>query len=80
MYTRLRAVREARVLSQSALAHAAGINEGTIVGIERGHVVPRPITLHKLAAALGVAPQELLADPAAYAAARRHDSAAAALN
>ncbi len=53
----LRALREARVLSQRDLAALAGVAEATIVRLESGNAKPNFATLRKLAAALNVAPE-----------------------
>jgi transcriptional regulator with XRE-family HTH domain len=57
---RLRAHRIARRLKRRTLARLAGVGAGTVLGLERGRHRPRPGTLRKLAAALGVEPGELL--------------------
>lgn len=51
--TRLRALREARRLSQQQLADTAQVHISTIRRIEQGHF-PQPDTVAKLAAALGL--------------------------
>jgi transcriptional regulator with XRE-family HTH domain len=60
--TRLRAVRERAALTQRELAAKAGVTYVQISRIERGAVDPYPGTARKLAAALGVAPSDLM-DP-----------------
>jgi transcriptional regulator with XRE-family HTH domain len=55
----LKRLREAKALSQKALAELAGVNEITIYRAERGDTRLRPSTLRKLAKALGVDPEEL---------------------
>jgi len=62
MALRLRQIRQRKALSQQDLAQRAGVGEATISRIEQGRVRPRPSTLRKLAAALGVAPEELTED------------------
>jgi excisionase family DNA binding protein len=62
---RLRALREAAGLSQLALAAASGLTHETISRLELGHKAPSAATLHKLVAALGVAPERLVVGPAA---------------
>lgn len=56
---RLRALREARHLSQVALAARAGLNNGMVSRFELGLYLARPHEVAALAAALGVAPAEL---------------------
>ena len=56
---RLRELRLSAVLTQVALAAKAGVAEPTVVAAERGKQV-RISTVRKLAAALGVAPQDLI--------------------
>jgi transcriptional regulator with XRE-family HTH domain len=56
----LREVREAKHMTQRELAAAAGVSQRAIVQIELGRVEPQFRTIKKLAAALGVEPQELL--------------------
>jgi transcriptional regulator with XRE-family HTH domain len=59
--TRLQQTRKRKVLSQEELAAAAGVPVVTISRIENGHAAnPRPSTVRKLAAALGVEPGWLL--------------------
>ena len=56
-------VRELRTLSaltQEELADRAGITPTALSRIERNEAEPRPSTLRKLAAALGVEPRELI--------------------
>jgi transcriptional regulator with XRE-family HTH domain len=78
MVTRLRELREARLLNQQELAAMSGVGVATITRIENGYVAPHFGTLRKLAAALGVEPTELIVDPAAFSAARRRTSKLAA--
>ena len=56
---KLRAARLAAVLTQAELAAKAGVAEATVVSAEHGKKV-RISTVRKLAAALGIEPQELL--------------------
>jgi transcriptional regulator with XRE-family HTH domain len=58
---RLRAVRERQLLTQAELAERARVNPKTVIALEAGAEHPRPSTVRKLAAALGVAPSELMA-------------------
>jgi transcriptional regulator with XRE-family HTH domain len=55
----LRIERQARGLSQSALADRARVSQPTISAIERGDLPLSPRVLHGLSAALGVAPSVL---------------------
>lgn len=57
---RLRAERLAVVLTQAELAMRAGVAEATVVAAERGKKV-RISTVRRLAAALGIKPEELIA-------------------
>lgn len=58
--TRLRALRERKVLTQQELADKAGITRATLSRLEAGAENPYPSTIRKLAAALGVEPQALM--------------------
>ena len=60
MRLRLREVRERKFLSQQELAGLAGVTKPNISRLENGHQKPRPRTVRRLAAALGVAPEELV--------------------
>ena len=57
--SRLRAIRERKALTQDELAELAGVSRQTVIKIEGG-LEPRPPTIRKLAAALGVEPQDLM--------------------
>jgi transcriptional regulator with XRE-family HTH domain len=57
----LRGLREQRVLSLTDLAQLAGVNRVTINRIENGKQRPIPRTIRKLAEALGVTVDELMA-------------------
>jgi transcriptional regulator with XRE-family HTH domain len=57
---RLRSVRQRKALTQQELADKAGVNRVTIARLEGGVDEPRPATLRKLAAALGVEPVTLM--------------------
>jgi len=59
--TRLKDVRQRKALTQQQLAEKAGVNRVTIARIEGGKDEPFPTTLRKVADALGVEPEELLA-------------------
>jgi predicted transcriptional regulator len=58
---RLRHVRQRLALSQHDLALRSDVTLSTISRLERGTVTARPSTIRKLAQALEVAPQELMA-------------------
>ena len=53
--------RQSESLSQVALAEEAGISQVALSRIETGHAQPRPTTLRRIAAALGISARELLA-------------------
>jgi transcriptional regulator with XRE-family HTH domain len=57
---RLRQLRVERALSLRALAQRSGVAFDTINKLELGHRPARLVTIHKLAAALGVEPKELM--------------------
>lgn len=57
---RVRAHRARLGISQEALAESAGFHRNFIGGIERGERNVPLVTIHRLAAALGVAPEELV--------------------
>ena len=57
---RLKTAREKAGLSQSELAAQCGLTIRSISAYETGRANPRGVTLHKLAAALGVSPAWLL--------------------
>lgn len=59
---KVRAARERRLISQENMARRAGLTESTLNRIERGLQQPRLSTVAKLAAALGVTPEEILAN------------------
>jgi transcriptional regulator with XRE-family HTH domain len=60
----LRAVREAKLITQIHLAELSGVNRSTISDLEVGSRNAHFRTIHQLAAALGVDPQQLLVEPA----------------
>jgi transcriptional regulator with XRE-family HTH domain len=55
----LREIRLRQALSQRDLAQQAGVAPKTVVDLELGRQEPRLRTIRKLAAALGVPPQEI---------------------
>ena len=63
-HIRLRELREKHLLTQQDLADRAGVAKVTIARIETGATRPTFTTIRKLAAALGVAPTEIVPDPA----------------
>jgi transcriptional regulator with XRE-family HTH domain len=58
----IRRLRQLRALSQRELAQRAGLDTATINRIERGKQKPMPRTIRKLAYALGVTTEEIIAD------------------
>lgn len=61
MGERIRYLRQRRVLTMKELADLAGMRRWQTIGdLEAGRQRPRPSTLRKIAAALGVEPNELL--------------------
>lgn len=60
----LRAARVARGWSQQRLADEAGVNRDSISRMETGQSGAYPLTVGKLAAALGVEPAELAGEVA----------------
>lgn len=61
MNSNVRRLRELRALSQRELAARAGLSVTTVNRIEIGQRKPIPRTVRKLAGALGVSPEQLLA-------------------
>ncbi len=61
--TRLRKVRKGRALSLRDLGKLAGVSYDAIHAIEVGKQEPRPSTVRKLAAALGIEPEVLFTNP-----------------
>jgi transcriptional regulator with XRE-family HTH domain len=57
----LRQLRQAKGLSQEALALACDLDRTYIGGVERGERNISLINIHKIARALGAAPKDLLA-------------------
>ena len=58
----MRRLRELRALSQRELAAVAKLSVTTVNRVETGQRKPLPRTVRKLAEALGVTPEELLAE------------------
>jgi transcriptional regulator with XRE-family HTH domain len=58
--TKMKALRQEKVLSQRELARMAGLTQMTVWRIENGYRDARPGTIRKLAVALGVGPKELV--------------------
>jgi transcriptional regulator with XRE-family HTH domain len=58
--TKLRELRENRAFSVRDLAQEAGVSTDTITALEKGRRKAWPRNVRKLAAALGVNPQELM--------------------
>ncbi len=56
----LKELRTLSALTQEELAVRAGMSTAAVARIERNEAEPRPSTLRKLAAALGVEPRELV--------------------
>jgi transcriptional regulator with XRE-family HTH domain len=55
----VREIRQRKLLSQRELAEHAGVSETTIVKLELGATRPHPRTLRKIAAVLGISPEEM---------------------
>lgn len=60
---RLKELRRRKVLTMEELADKAGVGRGTIWRLEHGVMGAQPRTIRKLAKALEVAPEELIAEP-----------------
>ena len=58
--SKMKALRQARVLSQRELARMAGLTQMTVWRLENGYRDARPGTIRKLAQVLGVEPKELV--------------------
>ena len=56
----LKELRTLNALTQEELAARAGMSTAAVARIERDEAEPRPSTLRKLSAALGVEPRELV--------------------
>ena len=57
---RLRELRKKRFLTQHMLAQRSGVSQVAIARIERNRAEPHFSTIHKLAGALGVGPEEFV--------------------
>lgn len=55
----LRELRLNKLWSQAKLAKLSGVSRTTIVAIENNQHAPQPLTIHKLAKALGADPREI---------------------
>jgi transcriptional regulator with XRE-family HTH domain len=55
----LRGLRQDRALSQRDLGELSGVTQSTINRLEVGHQSAYPVTVRKLAKALGVTPRDL---------------------
>jgi transcriptional regulator with XRE-family HTH domain len=60
MRLRLRELRVEKLITQAELSQRTGLTEATISRIETGVTRPRISTVRKLAAGLGVRPEELV--------------------
>jgi transcriptional regulator with XRE-family HTH domain len=58
--SKMKALRQERVLSQRELAYMAGLTQMTVWRLENGYRDARPGTIRKLAQVLGVEPKELV--------------------
>jgi transcriptional regulator with XRE-family HTH domain len=58
--TKLRELRQRRVLTLHELEECSGVSYNTIWRLEHGRTGAQPRTIRKLAAALGVEPEELV--------------------
>lgn len=61
---KLRELRRRRVLTLEELAQKAGVGRNTVWRLEHGVMGAQPRTIRKLARALGVEPEELVAGEA----------------
>ena len=59
---KVRGTRKRKLMTQKQLANKSGVGVNTIIRIERNQVEPQGRTIRKLAAALDVAPSDLLED------------------
>ena len=67
MRIKLREWRLRKVMTQEELSQLSGVTEATISRLESGQHEARISTVRKLAAALGIEPQALIAGPEAEA-------------
>jgi transcriptional regulator with XRE-family HTH domain len=58
--SKMKALRQERVLSQRELARMAGLTQMTVWRLENGYRDAHPGTIRKLAQVLGVEPKELV--------------------
>ena len=58
----LKRLRTLNALTQEELANKAGLTPAAVARIERNEAEPRPSTLRKLAAALGVKPAQIVGE------------------
>jgi putative transcriptional regulator len=59
MENKLKQIRRRKYLSQEQLAKLSDVTEQTIVALEHNRQFPKYVTIHKLAKALGVQPEDL---------------------
>jgi len=55
----IKELRLKKLWSQAKLAKVSGVSRTTIVAIENGQHLPQPLTIHKLAKALEVEPNQI---------------------
>ena len=55
----IKELRLKKLWSQAKLAQLSGVSRTTIVAIENNQHKPQPLTIHKLAKALGVEPSQI---------------------
>ena len=55
----IKELRLKKLWSQAKLAKVSGVSRTTIVAIENNHHTPQPLTIHKLAKALEVEPNQI---------------------
>jgi transcriptional regulator with XRE-family HTH domain len=64
---KLKELRRRRVLTMEELAKRAGVGRNTVWRLEHGVMGAQPRTIRKLAAALGVEPEELVKTESGHA-------------
>ena len=69
---RLKEWRLRRAMAQRDLAAASGVGAATIARLERGRHLARPSTVRRLAVALGLRPDELMAE-ASHSVSKKED-------